>query len=272
MVAHPAEVFLTYALPLLKPHAVLLMISAGESRPESEELARMAAQRGCVVVVLANSAENALMKFAHYPLLISGETQPDSPSMTVCLQTALNFFAFEAAQSLKRPEPHWKQVSEEFEQLPEKIDWLFTQLPALVRSLAGEISKLSNLQIVGGGFYEFPARRAARRLQTRRSLQVEALEPSGFLNANAAAVRAGEAALFLSGSHSKIKKLTHRCAEQARTNGARVLSMTDGNDRELSTGSDLGLLIPTLHEAPSSTITLFMLEWLISEILHTNKP
>jgi hypothetical protein len=47
--------------------------------------------------------------------------------------------------------------------------------------------------------------------------------------------------------------------------------MTDGNDRELSTGSDLGLLIPTLHEAPSSTITLFMLEWLISEILHTNK-
>ena len=56
-------------------------------------------------------------------------------------------------------------------------------------------------------------------------------------------------------------------AAQARLNGARVLSPTDSNDNDLAAGSDLGILMPLLLEAPASTLTLFMLEWLAVETL-----
>jgi DNA-binding MurR/RpiR family transcriptional regulator len=163
-------------------------------------------------------------------------------------------------------------VNEEFDQLPDKLEWLFTQLPAVVRSFAAEVARLTCLRIVGGGFYQFPSWRAARVLQSLKGPQVGAVEASEFLSAHAHFARPGDAVLFPSGSHSKIKKLLHRCAEQARANGVRVLSLTDGNDRALVEGSDLGILVPPLLEAPASTLALFMLEWLAWEVLRAVKP
>jgi DNA-binding MurR/RpiR family transcriptional regulator len=113
---------------------------------------------------------------------------------------------------------------------------------------------------------------AARRMRSLASPQVEYVEASELLNEHAHFARRDDALLFLSGSQSKIKKLLHRDAAQARANGARVLSLTDGNDRDLVDGSDLGILVPSLHEAPSSTLTLFMLEWLAMEALRAAKP
>jgi DNA-binding MurR/RpiR family transcriptional regulator len=98
------------------------------------------------------------------------------------------------------------------------------------------------------------------------------MEPAEFWNGIAHFARRDEAVLFLSGSHSKIKKLIHRCAAQARANGARVLSLTDSNDRDLAEGSDLAILIPDLLEPPSSSLMMFMLEWLAMEALRATKP
>ena len=224
------------------------------------------------MVVLTSSPESALVKLADHVLLTRSEGVEESPAVALCLHAALNFLAFEAARILKRPEPHWGQVSEELDQLPEKIEWIFTQLPAVVRSFAAEVARLPSLRIVGGGFYQFPSWRAAGQLQSLAKPQVGAVEASEFLSGHSHLARPGEAVLFLSGSHSKIKKLIHRCAEQARTNGARVLSLTDGNDRALVEGSDLGILVPPLLEAPASTLALFMLEWLAWEVLRVGKP
>jgi fructoselysine-6-P-deglycase FrlB-like protein len=271
VVAHAAEVFQTYALPLLKPHSVLLLISAGENHSESEELARLAGQRGCIVLVLADSAENPLMKHAHHPLLIAPEIEPGSPAMMACLQAALNLFALEAAQALKRPEPQWADIKEELTQLPQKIEWLFTQLAPLVRSFAAEIAQHSSLKIFGSGLYEYPAFRAAHQFQSRGNLRAFPYEMSEFLNSGVQLQEPGVAALFVSGSHSKLKKVAHRCADTMREKAARVLCVTDGNDRELSAAADLGLLIPSLHELPSSTMALFMLEWIVSETTRRGK-
>jgi DNA-binding MurR/RpiR family transcriptional regulator len=97
------------------------------------------------------------------------------------------------------------------------------------------------------------------------------VEASEFLSAHAHFARRDNTLLFLSGSQSKMKKLLHRGAAQARANGARVLSLTDSNDRELAEGSDLGILIPSLQEAPASTLTMFMLEWLAMEASRATK-
>ena len=271
VVARPVEVFQTYALALLKQRSVLIIIAAAGECPEAQELAATAKQRGCVVVVLTSSPEIPLVKMADYVLLTRSEGGPESPAVALCLHAALNFLAFESARILKRPEPQWGQVNDEFDQLPEKIEWLFTQLPTVVRSFGAEVARLPRLFIVGGGFYQFPSWRAARQLQSLPDSQVAAVEASEFLSTHAQLARTGEAVLLTSGSHSKIKKLLHRCAEQAKANGARVLSLTDGNDRALVEGSDLGILIPPLLEAPASTLAMFMLEWIVWEVLCAGK-
>ncbi len=98
------------------------------------------------------------------------------------------------------------------------------------------------------------------------------MEATEFLSAGAGFARKDDSVLLLSGSHSKIKKVLHQCAAQARKNGARVLSLTDSNDRELAERSDLGILVPSLLEVPASILTMFMLEWLAMEVLRGAPP
>ena len=265
VIARPSEVFQTYALPLLKQRSVLIVISAAGEAPEVQELVETAKRRGSVIVALTNVPESTLAKSADHLLLTHAEGAPDSPAVTACLHAALNFLAFEAARLLKRPEPQWVQVAEEFAQLPEKIEWLFTQLPAMIRSMAVEVAKRPRLTIVGGGFYEFPASWATLKLPFAAQRSVRLVEVTEFSGAIDFLAQQGDDVLFVSGSHSKLRKLIHRGAEQARANGARVLSLTDGNDRQLVEASDLGLLVPPFLEAPASTLALFMLQWLAAE-------
>ncbi len=143
VVARPVEVFQTYALPLLRTRSVLLMISAQGEWPEAQELASVAHQRGCILLSLANTAESPLVKLADHAFLTSTEGDADSPAVTVCLHASLNLFAFEVARVLKRPEPQWESLDDELGQLPEKLEWVFTQLSAVVRSMAAEVARSS---------------------------------------------------------------------------------------------------------------------------------
>ena len=272
VVVRPVEVFQTYGLALLQRRSVLIMLSAQGEWPEAQELAHSAHERGCTTIALTHTPESPLVKLADHVFIARAEGDAESPAVIVCMHAALNFLAFEALRVLKKPKPWWDLVRKDFDQLPEKLDWVFTQLPSVVRSVAAEVAALPRLTIVGGGFYHYPAWQAARRLRSLAGLQVAGVEASEFLNAHAHFARRGDAVLLLSGSQSKIKKLIHRCAAQARANGARVLSLTDSNDRNLVEGSDLGILIPSLLEAPASTLTMFMLEWLAAEALRAVKP
>jgi glucosamine--fructose-6-phosphate aminotransferase (isomerizing) len=275
VVAKSVELLQMYTLhPLrrLRPRTVLMLISSAGEWPEGLELVHAAHKGDCIVVVLTNTPDSPLAKIADHVFFTRAEVDAASPAMSVCTYAALNFLAFEAARLLKRPEPQWKSMPEEFEQLPEKIDWVFTQLPQVVRSMAAEMVRPPRLRIVGGGFNHYPAWQGAWRLRSLASPQVGAVEASEFLNEHAYFARRGESVLLLSGSHSKIKKLVQRGAAQARTNGARVLCLTDGNDQELVAASDLGILVPSLSEMPASILTLFMLEWLAMEALHAAKP
>jgi len=265
VVWRPLEVFLSYGLSLLRPRSVLVMICAAGEWPEAQELARRAQERGCVVVALGSTPDSPLVNRADHVFLARAEGSADSPAVMACLHAALNFLAFESMRLLKKPKPWWDTAEKEFGQLPDKLEWAFTQLSSVARSTAAELASFPGLRIVGGGFYHFPAWRAARRWRLSSGLPVEALEVSEFTTGLAHCARRDEALLFLSGSHSKFKKLVDRGAAQARTDGARVLSLTDGNDRDLADASNLGILIPELHEAPACTLTLFMLEWLAME-------
>jgi glucosamine--fructose-6-phosphate aminotransferase (isomerizing) len=270
VVARPVEVLQGYALSLLRPRSVLVMISAGGEGPEAQELLRAARQRGATLVVLTNAPDSSLAKMADQVLLARAEGDGDVPSVTVCLHAALNYLALTAARLLKRHESQWDSLEREFERLPSQIDWVLTQLPIAVRSMAAEVMRFPHLRIVGGGFCHFPAWRAARRLRVLAGLPTEGIEASEFWS-GLAGVRRDDAVLFLSGSRSKIKNLIHRSAAQARMNGARVLSITDSQDRELAERSDLGILVPALMEAAACTLSLSLVEWLAVEAARTAK-
>lgn len=267
VVARPVEVLQSYGLPLLRPRAILLLISSGEEWPETLELANLARRRGCTVIGLTHSSDHALSNAVDHSFMIRAEVGLDSRAMTACLHAALNFLAFEVARALKRPEPYWQTMAEEFGSLPDKLEWVFIQLASVVDSVAAEVARLPRLRLVGGGFYDFPAREAARRMASPSGPQVEAVEATEFCNLSSHFERPLSATLFLSGSHSKLKKLVAHCAAQAQAHGAKVISLTDSNDRDLTRISDIGILIPSLFEVPGSTLSLFIMEWLSREMM-----
>ncbi len=266
VVARPAEVLLNYGLALLRPHAVLLFISGRGDSPEALELSAAARERGCALIALTCAPESALAKSADHLFSVAGVNDPETAAATVCMHAALNLLPFEVMRVLKKAKPWWDDVAMDFEQLPDKLNWVFTQLSPMIRSVAAELAGAPGLTIVGGGFHQYPAWWSARRIESLSGKPVDAVEPSGARPEFGHNHPRGHTQLFLSGSHSKMKKLIHRCAAQAHSAGARVLSMTDANDRALVEDSDLGILIPELQEAPSSTLALFMLEWLAMEI------
>jgi fructoselysine-6-P-deglycase FrlB-like protein len=265
VVARPVEVLQSYGLSLLRPRSVLLMIAAGGEYTEAQVLAHTARERGCTVLALTHHPESALAKLADHVFIIPVDADKETPAAVVSVHAALNLLAFEAARALKRPAPPWEIMEKEFGELPDKLDWMFTQLSSVVRSASAEFAQFSRLQIVGGGFYHYPAWRAARDMRCWAGLPVEAVEATEFEHGSKPMARQGDGVLFLSGSHSKIKKLVHRAASQARQRDARVLVLTDGNDRDLAENADLAIMIPSFLEPPSSILILFMVEWLAME-------
>ncbi|HTS67382.1 MAG TPA: SIS domain-containing protein [Terriglobia bacterium] len=269
VVARPPEVFLNYSLSLLQSRSVLVLISPPGEWPEAQELAARAHERGGTVVAMANTMDSPLVKLADHAFLVRAEGAGDSPAIAVSMHAALHLLAFKVTQALKKPKPIWEQVDRDFDLLPGKLEWVFTQLSGVVDSLVEEAAHLPRLCLVGGGFNYYPVRHAAWRMHSLASPRVEEVEATEFSSAASHFARRGDAAFFVSGSHSKLKKTIHRAAAQARAQEVRVLSLTDSNDRELVEGSDLGILVPQLQEAPASTLALFLLEWLAMETLRT---
>jgi fructoselysine-6-P-deglycase FrlB-like protein len=265
VVSHPAEVFRTYGLNLLRPRSVLLIVSTSGDSLEVQELVNAAHDRGSTVVVLCNAPGGASANGADHVLVMCAEGGADTPAVAVCLYSALNFLALEGARVLKRPDPKVASLADEFDQLPGKLEWLFMQHTAVVRSAAAAVSNASRLHIIGGGFFHFPAWHLARRVRSLPAVAVDASEASEFLSTPSELAREGDTGLFLSSSQSKLRKHIHRSAARAAQNGVHVVSITDSNDYELVQASNLAVLIPLMSEAPASALTMFVLEWMMAE-------
>jgi DNA-binding MurR/RpiR family transcriptional regulator len=72
--------------------------------------------------------------------------------------------------------------------------------------------------------------------------------------------------MFVSGSRLRIKREVHQATAQIKVKGARLISLTDSNDRELVDRSQIAILVPLLSEVVGSTLALALLELLASEV------
>lgn len=261
VVARPAAVFRTYGLSVLRPRSILLIMSSLESSDEFVDLARAARSRGATVLVLSDEAASASAKAADGVFLIrTGEERAIGLRTAICRQVAVTAIALTAARIFKRPEPETDVLKAELEKLPEHVEWVSTHLADAIRSLAGELNRLGDVRVVGGGFYHPTAWHAARLLDELAGLNSYGFEASEFRGSRFEP-SGDRGVLFLSGTRCRLKSEIHQAAQRARKTGGKILSITDGNDRELIQVSAMAILVPLLTEIVGSTLTLALLEW-----------
>jgi glucosamine--fructose-6-phosphate aminotransferase (isomerizing) len=217
---------------------------------------------------MTNNPASQLAKSAQGVILTRAESADDTPATAACQHAALTYFAWVAAQTLKRPSAALSSLEEEFEKLPGHAEWTLIHLADAIRSLASELRSRPGAWVVGGGFYHPAALQGAGRVRELARLHAVGLEAAEFRRGSRAAASSQDAVLFLSGSHSKFKREIHQSAAQARIEKMAVLSITDPNDRELTDRSDLAVLIPSLSEVVGSTLVLTLVEWLAAEVAH----
>jgi glucosamine--fructose-6-phosphate aminotransferase (isomerizing) len=263
--ARSASVFEAYTILAARPRSVLLVISASGENPEALETARLARSRGLLALAVTRQAESSLAGLCEGIILTREEGAEDSAATALCQFAALSRLALTVARLLKPARTGQEELEEELKRLPEQMEWSFTHLADALRSLAELLRAAPRWWLVGGGLYHPVVVRAAPRLQAGGETPGEGIEASQFGREALPQARRGELALFVSGSRLRIKRKVHEAAAQAKTNGLRLLALTDSNDRGLSDRAEMAILAPAQSEVGGALLALALLEWLAVE-------
>jgi fructoselysine-6-P-deglycase FrlB-like protein len=261
---HTPEAFEAYVLAALRPRSVLLLISPSGEEEGILSVAQAAESRGATVLALTTKPESPLARCAEGLLLVRRFDQQEAGLMSlVCQQAAVSYLALIAAQTLKRPQALQQVAAAEFGKLPDHVEWVLTQLADVARSWASELKEARALDLVGAGFYYPTALLAAFLLRKLTGIRAQAWEAGEFIAGGAERLERDSLVVCLSGSRCRLKKVVHQAAALAKTRGARIISVTDANDRELSARSAVSVLLPSLTEVAGAPLTSALLEWVI---------
>jgi glucosamine--fructose-6-phosphate aminotransferase (isomerizing) len=258
-----AAVFQAYSTSVLRPRSVLLAISpSGEDRA-TLEVAERARSRGATVLALTDNAQGALAQAADGVFLVrAGEEGGAGAKAAVCQQAAASYMALAAARALKQHTPQLEAMEADFEKLPVHVEWALAQLTDAARSFACELGGLRRLCAVGGGFYHPAALEWAWLLRKLTGIDAQGSEATEFLHGPLETLDREAAVVLLSGSRCRAKKHVHQLVQSVRKAKIRTLSVTDGNDPEVSRHSDLAVLLPVLSEVAGATLALALLDWI----------
>ena len=260
-----AKVFEAYTLSALRPRSVVVVISASGEDPDGLEVARLARSRGAVPLALTRSPDGPLARGCEGVFLTRDEGTEDSAAAAVCQLAALSSIVLISARLLKHSREAL-EFEDELKRLPEQLEWSFAQLSDALRALAQELRTMEQLWLVGGGLYHPVVVRAARRLSALGEIHGQGIEVSEFCSDPLLHLRRGEVAMFVSGSRLRIKRVVHQAAAQIKLKGARLITLTDTNDRELVDRSEMAILAPPLSEVGGSILALALLELLATQV------
>jgi glucosamine--fructose-6-phosphate aminotransferase (isomerizing) len=264
--ARSAQVFEAYTVSTLRPRSVLLVISASGEDPNALEIVRIARSRGAVPLALTRHADGPLGRACEGVFITRDEGAEDSAAAAVCQLAALSSIVLIAARVLKHSSAGLGLIEDELKQLPGQLDWCFTQLSDALRSLAQELRATDGFWLVGGGLYHPVVVRGAWRLRALGGIHSEGIEVSQFYSDSLPHLRRGDVAMLVSGSRLRIKRVVRQVAAQIKVKGARLISLTDSNDRELVDRSEIAILVPSLSEVGGSVLALALLELLATQL------
>jgi glucosamine--fructose-6-phosphate aminotransferase (isomerizing) len=264
--ARSAKIFEAYTVFTVRPRSVLLVISASGEDPEALQTVRQARSRGAVPLALTRHPDGPLARACEGVFLTRDEGAEDSAAAAVCQLAALSSIALIAARVLKHSSAGLELLEDELKRLPGQLEWSFTQLSDALRSLAQELRTVDRFWLVGGGLYHPVVVRAAWRLSAFVGIHGEGIEVSQFCSDPLSHLRRGEVVMFVSGSRLRIKRVVHQAAAQIKVKGARLISLTDSNDRGLVDRSEIAILLPPLSEVGGSMLALALLELLTTQL------
>jgi glucosamine 6-phosphate synthetase-like amidotransferase/phosphosugar isomerase protein len=265
-VVHTPEDFNAYCLPVLRPRSVLCFISTGKESPETLEAAKSAHARGATVLALVESPQNPIAQESDGIFLVrAGQDSGKGISVAICQAAAINFIVFLMARALKRSSTQFDTLEEEFAKLPDHMTWVFTQLPQAMDSLAAELMAQEEVTLLAGGFYYPAALHAALLLSRIGGVRTEAVNATALLPSEMASLAHRPTLLAISGSRMRVRKRVYEAVDTAKRSGARIVSLTDGNDPEVSRRSALSLLLPVLSEMTGATMAVGVLAWVAGQ-------
>jgi fructoselysine-6-P-deglycase FrlB-like protein len=262
-VVRTPEEFQAYSQSALRPRSILVVIS-WQGSVEWLELVRAAKARGAIVLAFTGDAQSPLAKAVDGVFLAgSGEDHRDDFTAAVCQLTAIHCLAVVAAQVLRRPSAEIGTLESELRALPGHINWVLTQLPDAVRSLAGELSSLGTISVLAGGVYYPAALLAASALRSLGRLRVEVFTPNELETGPAEVLEREGVVLVLSGSRCRVKKPLHDLIERSERAGVKILAVTDHNEPEVARRATLAILLPNLSEYVGSIVALTFVDWAV---------
>jgi glucosamine--fructose-6-phosphate aminotransferase (isomerizing) len=257
------EEFQAYSQSALRPRSILIVIS-WEGSVGLLELVRASKARGATVLALTGDAQSPLAKAVDGVLLArGGEEHRDPFTAAVCQLAALQGLVGLMARALKRPSPHIETLEAELRALPEHIDWVLTQLPDAVRSLAGELSRVGAVSVLAGGLYNPAALLAASGLRSLGQMCVEVFTPNELETCPTEVFEREGVVLVLSGSRCRVKKRIHDLIERSHRAGVKILAVTDHNEPEVTRRATLAILLPNLSEYVGSIVALTFVDWAV---------
>jgi len=261
VVARTPEEFQAYSQSGLRARSILFVLS-WEGSSELLELVRTAKAHGATVLALTSNAQSPLAKAVDGVFLArGGEEYREDCTAGVCQLAAVHCLAGVAAQVLKRPSPQIETLEGELRALPEHVEWVLTQLPDAVRSLAGELSGRRAVSVVAGGLYYPAALLGASALGNLGRIRAQVFTPDEMDVRPPEALEHGEVVLVLSGSRCRLKKRLHGLIERLKRAGVKILAVTDHNEPEVTRCATLAVLLPNLSESVGSIVALTFLDW-----------
>ncbi len=257
VIARPTSVFHNYSLALLRPRSVVLALEGSGNETGLVEAIRAARSRGASVLVMACDQTSPAAQAADETFLVrAGEGLEDGPKALVLKHAAVTYLALVAARVLKRHHPQLDLLDQDFVKLPEHLEWVQTQMAGALRGFAAELAGLSRVLVVGGGPYHPAALLAAYLMRAWAGFEAQASDVPSIRDITSAVAGRDFGVCFLSGSKCRVKKEVHLAAADLKKAGAKVFSLTDGNDRELAERSALAFLFPPLPELAGSMLVL----------------
>jgi DNA-binding MurR/RpiR family transcriptional regulator len=221
------------------------------------EVARVARARGASLLVLTNKPEGAFAKIATGVLRL--RTDSEGSSTTVCEQAAMSYLGVLAARIFKKHQPQFEVLEEELRRLASEIEGALVRMSDAVSPMASELAAFKRVCVLGGGFYYSTALQAEylfRRLgNSARAADPMELDSLDSLDQNGVF-------LVVSGSRCRARKRLHTLLKQAVNSRARIISITDSNDRETTEMSALSVLLPNLSEMVGAVLTSVLIHWL----------
>ena len=261
VVSHSAADFEAYAISNLKPRSVLILIPEAEPSELTLSMARTAKSRGATVLALRCEPHESLDSLCEGFIDVRAVEGRSRAATAVCEHAALSYFALVAARVLLRPRPEFDTLAQEFDALPQKVEWVLTQLSDAVCSWAAEAKGLHSWMVAGAGFYHPAAMHGAATLSAL-GIDARAISVVDAAGESLPALSSDAGVILVSGSRSRARKHMQTFAERLKGSRARVFSVTDTNDRSLVELSRMALLLPTMSEMVGSLLAATLLDWM----------